>query len=57
MQQLPAILYEVLWLCDLEEASYREAAQMLSIPLGTVMSRLARARRAIRLAVSKAGHA
>jgi RNA polymerase sigma-70 factor, ECF subfamily len=56
VQQLPAILYEVLLLCDLEEASYREAAQILSVPLGTVMSRLWRARRAIRAALSEAGH-
>jgi len=34
--------------CDVEEMSYREIAEILSIPLGTVMSRLARARRAVR---------
>jgi RNA polymerase sigma-70 factor, ECF subfamily len=47
-QELPTILRDVLVLCDLEEASYREAAQALSIPIGTVMSRLARARKAMR---------
>ena len=36
---------EVLLLVCVEELSYREAAQALDIPIGTVMSRLARARR------------
>ena len=45
---LPAHYREVLLLCEVEEMSYREIAEILSIPIGTVMSRLARARRAIR---------
>jgi len=48
IERLPIIFREVLLLCDVEEASYREIAQILSIPMGTVMSRLARARKAIR---------
>lgn len=48
IEQLPAIFREVLLLCDVEEASYREIADILSIPIGTVMSRLARARKAVR---------
>ena len=48
IEQLPVIFREVLLLCDVEEASYREIAEILSIPIGTVMSRLARARRAVR---------
>jgi RNA polymerase sigma-70 factor, ECF subfamily len=52
---------EVLLLCDVEEMSYLEIAETLSIPIGTVMSRLARARKAVRAALregsmtSKAG--
>ena len=48
IEQLPIIFREVILLCDVEEASYREIADMLSIPIGTVMSRLARARKAVR---------
>ena len=48
IDQLPVIFREVLLLCDVEEASYREIANILSIPIGTVMSRLARARKAVR---------
>jgi RNA polymerase sigma-70 factor (ECF subfamily) len=48
IDQLPIIFREVLLLCDVEEASYREIAEILSIPIGTVMSRLARARKAVR---------
>jgi len=48
IEQLPVIFREVILLCDVEGASYREIAEILSIPLGTVMSRLARARKAVR---------
>jgi RNA polymerase sigma-70 factor (ECF subfamily) len=48
IEQLPIIFREVILLCDVEEASYREIAEILSIPMGTVMSRLARARRTVR---------
>ena len=48
IEQLPVIFREVILLCDVEEASYREIAEILSIPLGTVMSRLARARKLVR---------
>ena len=39
---------EVLLLCEFEEMSYQEISATLAIPLGTVMSRLSRARRALR---------
>jgi RNA polymerase sigma-70 factor, ECF subfamily len=48
IEQLPVIFREVLLLCDVEDASYREISEILSIPIGTVMSRLARARKAVR---------
>jgi predicted DNA-binding protein (UPF0251 family) len=47
IEQLSATHREVILLCDVEEASYREIAEILSIPIGTVMSRLARARKAL----------
>src|ERR1700688_1364930 len=48
IEHLPVIFREVILLCDVEDASYREIAEILSIPMGTVMSRLARARKALR---------
>jgi len=48
IDDLPVHYRETLLLCDVEEMSYREIAEILSIPVGTVMSRLARARRAVR---------
>jgi len=48
IEQLPVIFREVILLCDVEGASYQEIAEILSIPMGTVMSRLARARKAVR---------
>lgn len=44
---------EIILLCEVEEMSYRELAETLSIPLGTVISRLARARRALRNQLTK----
>ena len=48
IDELPAHYREVLLLCEVEEMSYQQIAETLSIPIGTVMSRLARARRTIR---------
>lgn len=45
MQRLDTDQREVLALVAIEECSYREAAEILEIPIGTVMSRLARARK------------
>jgi len=42
---LPESFREAVWLRDVEEFSYAEIAEMLSIPLGTVMSRISRGRR------------
>ncbi len=45
---LPVGYREMILLCDVEELSYKEIAQVLSVPIGTVMSRLSRARRMLR---------
>ena len=47
IEELPLHYREILLLCDLGEMSYREISETLSIPLGTVMSRLSRARNAL----------
>jgi len=48
--RLPVDQREVLVLAAVEELKYEEIAQVLEIPLGTVMSRLSRARAKLRLA-------
>jgi len=45
LEQLPAEFREVIVLRELEDLSYKEIAAVADIPLGTVMSRLARARK------------
>jgi len=41
---LPPMYREAVVLCDLENASYEEAAMVLECPVGTVRSRLSRGR-------------
>jgi RNA polymerase sigma-70 factor (ECF subfamily) len=48
MEQLPVAHREVLLLCEVEEMSYQEISATLAVPIGTVMSRLSRARKALR---------
>lgn len=48
IENLAVPFREVLLLADVEEMSYREISETLGIPAGTVMSRLARARRILR---------
>jgi RNA polymerase sigma-70 factor (ECF subfamily) len=48
IDELPVHFREILLLCEVEEMSYQEIAEALSIPVGTVMSRLSRARQTLR---------
>ena len=48
LEELPVHSREILLLCEVEEMSYQEIADALEIPMGTVMSRLSRARAALR---------
>lgn len=48
LERLPKQFREVVLLTDVEEFSYREVAELLQTPIGTVMSRLHRGRRLLR---------
>jgi RNA polymerase sigma factor (sigma-70 family) len=52
---LPEEMSEVLGLVTIEEISYQDAAEILSIPLGTVRSRVSRARAVLRTHFKQAG--
>ena len=51
LAELPAESREVLVLRELEQLSYQEIANITGIPLGTVMSRLSRARHRLQLSL------
>ncbi len=53
IEALPPAFREAVLLRDVEGLTYQEIAEALSIPVGTVMSRLARGRQAIREAIAK----
>jgi len=48
LRRLSTAFQDVILLCDVEELSYKEAAEALAIPVGTVMSRLHRGRAQLR---------
>jgi RNA polymerase sigma factor (sigma-70 family) len=48
LERLPLEFREVIVLYELEGLSYKEVAATLGIPVGTVMSRLSRARQRLR---------
>lgn len=51
LESLPARFREVIVLRELEGCSYKEIAAIISVPIGTVMSSLARARRQLQIAL------
>jgi RNA polymerase sigma-70 factor (ECF subfamily) len=56
LNRLPAQQREILLLIGLEEMSYREAAEITGVPIGTVMSRLSRARGTLKDILEQRGH-
>jgi RNA polymerase sigma-70 factor (ECF subfamily) len=53
LEEIALPFREIILLCDVEEMSYQEISETLGVPIGTVMSRLSRARRALREVVRK----
>jgi RNA polymerase sigma-70 factor (ECF subfamily) len=53
IEQLPPEFREAIMLRELEGASYKEIADIAGVPIGTVMSRLARARRQLQVILSR----
>jgi RNA polymerase sigma-70 factor, ECF subfamily len=56
IESLPQEYREVIIMRELEELSYREIAEIAAIPIGTVMSRLARARKRLEECVRSKGN-
>ena len=55
IEQLPAEFREAITLRELEGMSYKEIADVAGVPIGTIMSRLARGRRQLQLLLMKTG--
>lgn len=53
LRRIPLPYREVIVLCDVEEMTYKEIAEVLEVPVGTVMSRLHRARAMLRAGLSQ----
>lgn len=56
LRALPLVFREIIILVDLEGFRYKEAAQVLGCPIGTVMSRLSRGRHLLRRTLSRLAH-
>ena len=54
LEDLPVEFREAIVLRELEELSYKEIADIASVPIGTIMSRLARARKRLQIYVTNA---
>ena len=54
IERLPSVYREVIVLRELEELAYEEIAQIANVPVGTVMSRLSRARALLRARLGRA---
>jgi RNA polymerase sigma-70 factor (ECF subfamily) len=57
LDEVPREFREVILLADVQEFSYKEIAEMLGIPVGTVMSRLSRGRKQLRVRLAKYANA
>jgi RNA polymerase sigma-70 factor (ECF subfamily) len=58
LDALPEVFREAVWLRDVDEFTYAEIAEMVGIPIGTVMSRISRGRRLLFEQLSRSpGHA
>lgn len=56
LEGLPEVFREAVWLRDVEDLTYQEIADALSVPVGTVMSRISRGRKLLYAAlVARAG--
>jgi RNA polymerase sigma-70 factor (ECF subfamily) len=55
LEDLPAEFREAIVLREMEGLSYKEIADIASVPIGTIMSRLARARRRLQTYLTNAG--
>jgi RNA polymerase sigma-70 factor (ECF subfamily) len=53
LRRIPRQCQEVIILCDVEEMTYKEIAEALRVPIGTVMSRLYRGRALLRAELSQ----
>ncbi len=56
LERLPEAYREVIVLKEFEDMAYKDMARVLEVPVGTVMSRLARGREALRRMLVKDGH-